>query len=189
MPSPLVLASRSPQRRAILERLGIPFEVIVPEVPELTAGDPVHVARENALRKATAVAERCAPGTVVLGADTVVALDGAIFGKPPDEAAARDTLRALGGRTHTVVGGVAIIAADGPRTAVAQTAVRFRELGDGLLAWYLARGEWHGRAGAYAIQGAGAALVEDIAGDYENVVGLPLATVLELHPGLLGIAL
>jgi septum formation protein len=130
------------------------------------------------------VAAAC-PDTVVLGADTVVCLDGRIYGKPADEAAARATLRALSGRRHSVIGGICLIGHGGVRTAAARTEVEFRELGDALIKWYLSSGEWRGRAGAYAIQGRGAALVRRIDGDYLNVVGLPVATLLELAPCLL----
>ena len=183
----LVLASSSPQRRALLQRLGVPFSVRVPETSELCSGDPLQLARENALRKASAA---LAPGAweVVLGCDTLVALDGVIYGKPADERQAGETLRALSGAEHEVISGLALLfgAEQGrERTAIARTGVAFRELSDELLAWYLATGEWRGRAGAYAIQGAGAALVRSVRGDYENVVGLPLASLLDLYPGLL----
>jgi len=181
----LVLASSSPQRRAILERLGVPFTVRHPGVAEFELGDPEGVVAENALRKARAA---CAVGAheTVLGVDTLVSLDGVIYGKPLDERAARRTLRALSGATHAVLSGLALL---GPgvlqRTAIARTAVTFRELDEALLDWYLATGEWRGRAGSYAIQGAGAALVRAVGGDYENVVGLPLASLLDLYPELL----
>jgi len=183
----LVLASSSPQRHALLQRLGVPFSVRVPETSELCSGDPLLLARENALRKARAA---LAPGVpeVVVGCDTLVALDGVIYGKPADERQARETLRALSGAEHEVISGLALLfgAEQGrERTAIARTGVAFRELSDELLAWYLATGEWRGRAGAYAIQGAGAALVRGVRGDYENVVGLPLASLLDLYPELL----
>jgi septum formation protein len=121
----------------------------------------------------------------VLGADTVVALDGEILGKPRDVAEARAFLGRLNGRTHEVVGGIAIVAGDEVATAVEITRVSFRHVDDATLDWYVATGEWEGRAGGYAIQGAGAALVASIEGDYLNVVGLPLARLLELRPELL----
>jgi septum formation protein len=183
-PSHLVLASRSPQRRAILTRLGVEFEVRPVDVPERDRGDPREVARENALRKVRAAVSAGAPETV-LGVDTLVYLDGEIFGKPADEAHARATLRALSGATHLVVSGLALLTAEQTTTVTAETGVTFRELGDELLDWYLATGEWRGRAGGYAIQGAGAALVRRIEGDYENVVGLPVAALLDLWPALL----
>jgi septum formation protein len=179
-----VLASGSPQRRAILERLGVAFTVRPADVDELERGDPGEVALENALRKARAVSRPDA-GEIVLGCDTLVALNGAIYGKPADETIARATLRALGGATHEVVSGLALLLGGEERKAVARTKVAFRTLDEGMLDWYLATGEWRGRAGGYAIQGAGAALVRSVEGDYENVVGLPLASLLDIHPGLL----
>ena len=160
------------------------FSVEVADVEELEAGAPEELAVENARRKARAVATR-APDALVLGADTVVALGGRIHGKPADREGARDTLRALSGRRHIVIGGICLLDDGGVRTAAARTEVEFRELGDELIEWYLGTGEWRERAGAYAIQGHGAALVNRIDGDYLNVVGLPVATLLELEPGLL----
>jgi len=179
-----VLASSSPQRRAILERLGVPFTVRPARVPELARGEPARVAAANALRKARA-ARRAGVWEVVIGCDTIVALGGAIHGKPTGERAARATLEKLSGATHEVVSGLAVLLEGEERTAVARTAVTFRALDEALLDWYLATGEWRGRAGAYAIQGAGAALVRAVQGDYENVVGLPLATLLDIYPELL----
>jgi septum formation protein len=160
------------------------FELRPTGVEELATGDPDAVARENALRKARAARDP-SRSELVLGVDTLVELDGAIYGKPADEAAARATLSALSGAEHTVVSGLALLEGDREQTAVASTRVRFRELAPATIAWYLSKGEWRERAGAYAIQGAGAALVREIAGDYENVVGLPLAALLDLHPQLL----
>jgi septum formation protein len=180
-----VLASASPQRRALLERLGVDFVVRPQAVEELAHGDPREVARENALRKARA-ARAAGESGMVLGCDTLVSLGGAIYGKPRDADAARETLRALSGATHEVLGGIALLQGDSERTAVACTKVTFRALDDAMTEWYVARGEWRGRAGGYAIQGAGAALVEAVHGDYENIVGLPLAALLELQPRLLG---
>jgi septum formation protein len=181
----LILASRSPQRRAILEQLGIAFEVVVPEgVDELDAGPPTEVAAENAYRKASAV-QASSGDAVVLGVDTVVALGSQIFGKPADEEQARAALEALSGRRHKVFSGVCVVSAGRrPRSAVASTVVEFRRVDGDLLNWYIASGEWYERAGGYAIQGRGAALVQAIEGDYSNVVGLPVPTVLELLPGL-----
>jgi len=180
----LVLASASPQRCAILARLGLAFDVRPTGVPELADGDPEVVAIENALRKARAAADP-ERDELVLGVDTLVELDGRIYGKPPDRSAARETLQALAGATHTVISGLALLDATGERTALARTSVSFRELTPRTIDWYLATGEWRERAGGYAIQGAGAALVREIAGDYENVVGLPVAALLDLCPALL----
>jgi septum formation protein len=180
----LILASRSPQRRAILEQLGIPFSVLVPDVLELRAGPPGEVAVENAYRKAAAVAAQ-APAACVLGVDTVVALGSRVYGKPASEEEARTTLQALGGRAHAVIGGLCLAQDGQTRTAAVTTIVKFRPLDGELIDWYLESGEWRERAGGYAIQGRGAALVAAIEGDYLNVVGLPVATLLELAPWLL----
>jgi len=143
------------------------------------------VALENAKRKASDVAVTEDTDALVLGVDTVVALGDRLYGKPSDAADARDTLKALSGRAHAVIGGLCLIGRTSTRTAVTTTGVEFRPLEGGLLDWYLRTGEWRERAGAYAIQGKGAALVRGIDGDYLNVVGLPLAALLELEPGLL----
>lgn len=168
----------------MLTRLGVPFTVRPAEVHELEQGDPAEVVGENALRKARA-AGRSGAREVVLGCDTLVALQGVVYGKPADESSARESLSALSGATHEVLSGLAVLLPGEERTAIARTAVTFRVLGEDLLDWYLATGEWRGRAGGYAIQGAGAALVRAVEGDYENVVGLPLATLLDLYPELL----
>ncbi|MGH2880300.1 MAG: Maf family protein [Solirubrobacteraceae bacterium] len=181
---PLVLASASPQRRAILARLGIVFEVRPTDVEELAEGDPQAVALQNALLKARAAADP-QRDELVLGCDTLVEMGGRIYGKPVDQDAARETLRALAGATHTVISGLALLDETGERTTLARTSVSFRELAPSTIDWYLDTGEWRDRAGGYAIQGAGAALVREISGDYENVVGLPLAALLDLHPMLL----
>jgi septum formation protein len=138
------------------------------DVDEDEHGDPAAVAEGNARRKARAV-----PGELVLGADTVVALDGVIYGKPRDAAQAREYLGCLNGRTHEVVGGIAL-AGRIEATAIEVTRVTFKRSDDATLDAYVATGEWEGRAGGYAIQGAGGQLVERIDGDYLNVVGLPL---------------
>jgi nucleoside triphosphate pyrophosphatase len=152
--------------------------VRVSGVDEETSGDPLEVAVENARRKARAVAR---PGELVLGADTDVALDGEILGKPADADQAAAFLERLSGRTHLVVGGVSI---PGRGEFVVVTEVDFAALDRSTVEWYVRSREWEGRAGGYAIQGRGAALISGIRGDYLNVVGLPLARLLELHPDL-----
>jgi septum formation protein len=159
------------------------FTVRASGVPELLEGDAATLTLENARRKAAAVDR--AEGEVVLGCDTVVALDGVIYGKPGDGEGARATLRALAGRTHEVVSGLVLLLGEGQRNAVARTEVCFRELDDALLDWYVGTGEWRERAGGYAIQGAGSALVRALRGGYENVVGLPVPELLDLAPHLL----
>lgn len=182
---PLVLASRSPQRRAILEQLGIEFSVVVSDAEESEDGQPEEVATQNAVRKAGAVAARH-PDALVLGADTIVVLDGTIHGKPAGAEHAGEMLRTLSGRRHMVIGGLCVIGSGQLRTAVASTHVQFRELSDEVIQWYLGSGEWRERAGSYAIQGRGAALVAGIDGDYLNVVGLSVVTLLGMVPRLLG---
>jgi septum formation protein len=165
----------------------VPFEARPADVAELTTGEPAAVVVENARRKAVALADAPDVGDrTVLGVDTIVVLDQAIHGKPADEDSARATLRALSGREHVVLSGVCVIEPGAaPRTALARTGVRFRALDEPTLDWYVATGEWRERAGGYAIQGKGAALVAGIEGDYLNVVGLPVATLLDLLPGIL----
>ena len=169
----------------------MPFTVRASEAEELEQGDdPSEVAVENAVRKARS-ALRPGAREAVLGCDTIVVLDGVIYGKPPDAAAARQTLTALGGRTHEVLSGLAVLLCDErseivQRTAVARTRVTFRALDDELLDWYVGTGEWRGRSGGYAIQGEGAALALAVDGEEENVVGLPLASLLDVYPELLG---
>ena len=186
----LILASRSPQRSAILEQLGVSFGVEPPDVEERTDGDPRAIVVENALRKARAVEARGSPrvraAARILGVDTAVVLDGRAFGKPSDEVEAETFLRGLSGRTHEVLSGIAILGSSGSeRTSSAVTRVRFRPLDRGLLDWYLASGEWRERAGGYAIQGRGAALVAEVEGDFWNVVGLPVPELLAMAPDLL----
>jgi nucleoside triphosphate pyrophosphatase len=178
----LVLASRSPQRKAILEQLGIPFEIRVPDTEELTEGDPETVVYENARRKAHAAAR--AEEELVLGVDTEVLLDGELLGKAAGEEQARAYLERLSGRTHTVLSGLCLLDGERERGGVADTHVSFRTLSPALVDWYLGTGEWQERAGAYAVQGHGAALVERIDGDYWNVVGLPVPLLLSIAPDL-----
>lgn len=183
----LILASQSPQRSAILFQLGVDFEVLVSEAEELTEGAPEVVVVENALRKARDVAGRTFDEVaLVLGADTEVAVDDRILGKPRDDQEAREYLELLSGRTHQVWGGLAVVdESGGERTASAVTSVIFRDLAANDISDYLATGEWRGRAGGYAIQGRGALLVERIEGDYLNVVGLPVSKLQEIAPEVL----
>ena len=170
---PLILASTSPRRREILEQLRIPFEVVVPRYEE-TSGDPV----EHAVGKARSVGSF--GDQPVLGCDTEVVCDGRVFGKPETEAAAEEMLESLAGKTHDVVSGLALLTPAWEEVHREVTRVTFRPLTPRDLARYVASGEWEGRAGAYAIQGLGASLVERIEGDYLNVVGLPAALLVRL---------
>jgi septum formation protein len=177
---PLLLASRSPQRRAILEQLGLPFDVVVPEFEEApTADSPVAEVELRAAGKARSVAG-VAAGQPVLGVDTEVVLDGRIYGKPENAAGAEAMLEALSGQTHEVVSGLCLITPGWEEVRHEVTRVTFRKLTPRELGLYVAAGEWVGRAGGYAIQGRGAALVERIEGDYLNVVGLPAALLVTL---------
>jgi septum formation protein len=179
----LTLASTSPQRRAILEQLRIPFEVVAPDYVEDDPpdADPVELVRRHAEGKAGSVHVE---GCVTLGVDTTVVLDGRVYGKAADPDAARHMLNELSGRTHTVVSGVCLLGLDEELVGHELTDVTFRLLPADLVTTYVASGEWEGRAGAYAIQGLGGRLVERIEGDYLNVVGLPgalLVSLLERH--------
>ncbi len=177
---PILLASGSPQRSAILGQLGLPFRVVVPDVEEISMGDPSELALENARRKAAAVEGQAAADELVLACDTVVDVDGIPFGKPETAEDAFTMLALLRGRTHDVVGGIVVThPGSGERfERVARTKVRFRQFPDELLQRYVEGGEWDGRAGGYAIQGTGAAMVSGIGGDYQNVVGLPVPMLL-----------
>lgn len=177
---PLILASGSPRRRELLEKLGLPFEVVVSDVPETI--DPGLPAEDQAAmlatRKARAVAADLS-NEKVLGADTIVVLDGEILGKPPDDADAAAMLRRLSGRTHDVVTGIALVdAASGARLFRSVTSqVNMRALSDDEIVAYVATGEPRDKAGAYAIQGKGADLIAGFEGCYNNIVGLPLCYI------------
>jgi septum formation protein len=181
-PAPLlVLASTSPQRRAILQQLGVPFEVVAPAYEEeaTDSADPVEVVRANARGKARSVAVS-AGERPVLGVDTEVVLDGRVLGKPSGATEAEEMLEALAGRTHEVVSGLCLVTPAWEEVGHEVTRVELRELTARDLAAYVATGEWKGRAGAYAIQGRGAGLVGRIEGDYLNVVGLPAALLVRV---------
>jgi len=181
---PILLASESPQRRAILEQLGLPFEVVPPGFEETPANieegsDPLAVVTERAQGKARSVADT-AGDRPVLGVDTEVVVDGALLGKPGGAAEAEAMLERLSGRTHEVVSGLCLVTPAWEELHHETTRVTFRALTARDLARYVASGEWENRAGGYAIQGLGAALVERIEGDYLNVVGLPVALLVRL---------
>lgn len=189
---PLLLASTSPQRQAILGQLGIPFEVAAPHYEEHdpSQGDAIELVCEHARGKARSVAGE-AGNRPVLGVDTTVVLDGRLFGKPASAKDAERILGVLSGRTHAVVSGVCLRTAEWEVVEAAATLVTFRTLPPRDLTAYVAGGEWQGRAGAYAIQGRGGTLVERVEGDYLNVVGLPGALLVRLLaerlPGCYGI--
>lgn len=192
----LILASASPRRSEILSALGIEFEVVVPDVEEIAAGEPRELVLENARRKARAALDSAPDGALVLAADTEVVLDGRVMGKAADRGEARSHLEALSGRSHTVLGGLVLLRTDGAdsadpqagetheRSGLAASEVSFKNLDEATLGLYLASGEWRDRAGAYAIQGLGSILIERMQGDFSNVVGLPVGLLLELAPEL-----
>lgn len=174
----LVLASRSPQRKMLLDLLGIPFRVVVSDHDEdLHDGDPVTTVEANARGKAKDVLTRTrlAAGELVLGVDTVVVLEGRVLGKASGADEAARYLTALAGRRHEVYSGLHLGDGRGSFTGHAVTAVTFRELSRADVERYVASEEWRERAGAYAIQGLGSALVAAVDGDYFNVVGLPVS--------------
>ena len=188
---PLLLASTSPQRRAILEQLGIPFDVVAPTYVETDPpeADAVELVREHALGKARSMAAQ-AGSRPVLGVDTAVSLGGKIYGKPATAEEAERMLEQLAGETHVVVSGLCLITPGWELVEHDSTRVTFRQLTPRELAHHMTHGEWEGRAGGYAIQGRGATLVEEIEGDYLNVVGLPGAlltrTLAQRFPGTYG---
>jgi septum formation protein len=188
---PLLLASTSPQRRAILTQLGIPFDEVAPRYEEHDPpnGDAARLVRDHAVAKARSVADE-AGDRPVLGVDTTVVLDRRIYAKPRHAGDAERMLEELSGRTHAVVSGLALVTPAWEHVEEATTLVTFRLLTPRDLAWYIGFGEWEGRAGGYAIQGHGAALVDRIEGDYLNVVGLPTALLVRLlaekFPGVYG---
>ncbi len=184
----LVLASASPRRSELLRSVGLEFEVIPADIDEsvLHGESPAaYVARLSA-EKAAAVAERVGSDVIVVAADTTVDVDGLILEKPIDAADARRMLGLLSGRTHLVHTGVTVHRSVGVgsgktgRTIVVETAVEFGELTSEMVEWYVATGEPFGKAGGYAIQGAGGALVRRLDGSVTNVIGLPLAETLDL---------
>ena len=181
-PAPsIVLASTSPQRRAILEQLGLPFEVAEPRYEEHNApgADPVQAVRAHARGKARSVAAE-AGERPVLGVDTAVVYRGRVYGKAATAPAAAAMLDELGGKTHEVISGLCLVTPGWEALEHEMTRVTFRPLTARDVAAYVASGEWRGRAGAYATQGLGASLVERIEGDYLNVVGLPASLLVRL---------
>jgi septum formation protein len=190
--APLLLASTSPQRRAILEQLGLPFQVVAPRYEERDDAGlvPSELVRAHAVGKARSVAAE-AGERAVLGVDTAVVVDERVLGKPADETEAVEMLEALGGREHVVVSGLCLLTPGWEAVDHEETRVSFRELTPRDIAVYVRADEWRGRAGAYAIQGLGATLVDRIEGDYLNVVGLPAGLLVRLlaerFPGAYGI--
>jgi septum formation protein len=187
----LILASRSPQRQALLKALGLKFRAVSSEVAEGTEGDPRELVLVNALAKARAVARRRRAGTTVIAGDTEVVIDGRALGQPESEGEARWCLETLSGKTHQVLGALAVLGPERQgggfreRTGVEVSRVTFAGLERELIETYLASGEWRGRAGGYAVQGLGSALVSRVEGDLSNVIGLPVGLLARLAPELI----
>ena len=181
-PPPLILASASPRRAQLLQSAGLEFVVIPAQVPEIQPDHltPHEAVQINAYRKARVLAKQH-PDAVVLGADTEVSLDRRVFGKPSNLEAAREMLSALQGRTHEVISGVCLVhlRAHRQRLFAVSTLVTFRPLNAAQIRDYLARTQPLDKAGAYAIQEEGHLIVEALDGSFSNVVGLPMARVLE----------
>jgi septum formation protein len=188
---PLLLASTSPQRRAILHQLGIPFDAVAPlyEEHDPPEADAEQLVCEHAVGKARSVLEQ-ADDRPVLGVDTTVVLGGRLYAKAKSAGEAERMLEELSGRTHAVVSGLCLATPAWEVVSAIATRVTFRKLTPRDLAAYVASGEWEGRAGAYAIQGRGGALVRRVEGDYLNVVGLPASLLVQLladrFPGVYG---
>jgi septum formation protein len=188
---PLLLASTSPQRRAILHQLGIPFDAVAPlyEEHDPPEADAEQLVCEHAVGKARSVLDQ-ADDRPVLGVDTTVVLGGRLYAKAKNAGDAERMLEELSGRTHAVVSGLCLATPAWEVVSAIATRVTFRKLTPRDLAAYVASGEWEGRAGAYAIQGRGGALVRRVEGDYLNVVGLPASLLVQLladrFPGVYG---
>jgi septum formation protein len=179
--NPLILASASPRRKRLLEQIRLPFKSVPGHVDEHELIDsPAALCKRLALKKASRVRAQYGPAWV-LGADTVVAVENRVLGKPGDEREATDMLRHLSGREHRVITGFAILPPSGPaaHSESVTTSVRIRELNEMEILSYVLTGEPFGKAGGYAIQGIGAFMVETISGSYTNVVGLPLCALVK----------
>ena len=203
----IILASASPRRKQLLEQAGVEFRVVASDADESLdddlLADPHEAAKELAQRKAASVVQHVLAAKpenaqiVVIGADTMVVLDGHIFGKPHSASEGKGMLRKLSGRTHQVITGVSVwmVVADetgsvnvGRKTFEETSFVTFKDLDDDTIMEYLRKGESYDKAGAYAIQGEGASLVERTEGDYDNIVGLPVGRLLEFFPDLVASA-
>jgi septum formation protein len=178
----IILASASPRREQLLKQIGLVFRIIPSEAAEdrIEATLPEQYVQKCALAKAIMIRQQVNPSDIVIGADTVVVLDGIIYGKPCDAADARRMLASLAGRTHSVWSGLAVVSANGQVTRAVETKVTLSELSSQQIERYVDSGEPMDKAGAYAIQGLGAMFVERVNGCYYNVVGLPLQTLTQI---------
>ena len=181
---PLILASGSPRRRELLARMGYTFEIYTPDVDEHVTGHARDIVYTLAQRKAHAAATHFEDG-VIIASDTLVSLDGAPLGKPADEREAHEMLAALSGREHEVFTGVCVLDSKTGKseTRTVRTGVTFRDITSEEIDAYIATGEPMDKAGAYAIQGGAAPFVETLDGEFENVVGFPVAEVREMLSG------
>lgn len=183
----LILASKSPRRRALLEQMGLTdFRIVVPDIDEHMDRDlpPAELVRQISEEKARAVAAQVGPEAVVIAADTVVALDGAVLGKPADKEEAFRMLSLLSGGRHQVYTGLTVLHGARCDSVWEETAVTFRALTAEEIEAYIATGEPMDKAGAYGIQGYGALLIQGISGDYYNVMGLPVCRLGQILAGL-----
>jgi nucleoside triphosphate pyrophosphatase len=176
----VVLASASPRRRELLTQIGVRFAVRLPDIDEAPDGDESPDAYVLRLAQAKAAAVDAGPDELVIAADTTVDVGGEILGKPADDGDAMAMLRRLSARTHRVHTGVAVRRGGHAFAEVCTTLVTFVTLDEAMIEWYVGTGEAHGKAGSYAIQGAGGALVQGVRGSVSNVIGLPLHVVIEL---------
>ena len=187
----IILASKSPRRKEILEKMGVEFEIDVADVDESVSGElsPVEAVCEISKRKAKAVAQRRRADEIIVSADTVVVIDGRIIGKPKDKEDAFDIIKSLSGRTHEVYTGFTVCRGNESRTDFEVTKVHFKELCDDDIRRYVETGEPMDKAGAYGIQQKGNLFVEYIHGDYYNVVGFPISKICVTIKELFGINL
>lgn len=192
----VILASKSPRRREILSFLGVPFQIVSADADESSEiTDPTLLVRELALRKGRATRELLKENdtwdndTLIIAADTVVANGDEILGKPQDAAHAATMLRALAGREHQVISGVALLYGEREITTADATSVQFAPMSEADITWYVASGEPMDKAGAYAIQGLASLFIKGLHGDYFNVVGLPVYRLNELLKEFLGVTL
>lgn len=178
----MILASASPRRRELLEKAGYDFDVVASDAEEIMEADlePAQIAMRNAEAKAADVQTHAGNDAIVIGADTIVVLDGTLFGKPKDAQDARRMLEELSGRSHQVVTGVCVCTQDASKTFFETTHVFFKELDGADIDAYIATGEPMDKAGAYGIQGKAGAFVDHIDGSYANVVGLPMEHLQEV---------
>ena len=178
----IILASKSPRRKQLLSMLGLEFTVQTADIDETMdpGQSPAHEVAAVSARKAAKIAKTAAADDVVISADTIVVIDGAILGKPKDEQDAARMLRLLSGRTHTVYTGLTVCRGEHVNTQVVSTQVTFRPLAEAEIDAYIRTGEPMDKAGSYGIQGYGAMLVSHLDGDYFSVMGLPVCTLCQM---------